>query len=248
MIIGICDDEKFARMSVRKLCEEYFNQNEIENSYIEFESGEDVLSYSMQADSEQIDLLFLDIEMKEMNGICLMEQLLSQNAIWRIAFVTGYKDKVFDAFGQKTIGFILKPPSYEQVVKMLGIVQREKQENAELEFKGYNGELHCVRLEQIAYLRAERSYTGIYLYAQGEEETVHFVVSKKIGELERSLCSYPVLRVHKSYLINLANVVNVGEEISLRNTDEKIPIGRKYKEQVRTAYAAYIRDKVRKRI
>lgn len=248
MRIGICDDEKYARQEVRKLCELYFSENKIEHNYIEFESGEDVLSYSIEQDSEPIDLLFLDVEMKELDGIRLKEQLLRQRLIERIVFVTSHKDKVFDAFGQKTIGFIPKPPMYERIKKVLTVVREEMRENLEVVFDGYNGKQQSVRLEEIAYFKAAGSYTEIHSYASDGTGAECFVISKKIGEVERTMSAYSVLRVHKSFLINLANTVSIGEVVAVRNVEEKIPIGRKYKEQVRAAYAAYISDKVRKRI
>lgn len=248
MRIGICDDEKYARQEVQRLCELYFDENKIEHDYIEFESGEAVLAYSAKQDSLPIDLLFLDVEMEGLDGIRLKEQLLRQRVIERIVFVTSHRDKAFEAFGQKTIGFITKPPAYERIEKMLTVVRKEKLENVELIFDGYNGERHRIRLEEIVYFKAAGSYTEIYSYASGSDATECFVISKKIGEVERSMDDYPVHRVHKSFLVNLTNVVSVGEVIKVRNLEEKIPVGRKYKEQVKRVYASYISDKVRKRI
>lgn len=248
MRIGICDDEKYARQEVQKLCELFFDENCIEHNYIEFESGEEVLTYSTKQDSSPIDLLFLDVEMEGVDGIRLKEQLLRQRTIERIVFVTSHKDRVFDAFGQKTIGFISKPPTYERVGKMLTIAREEKHENVELEFAGYKGERYRIRLEDVVYFKAAGSYTEIYSYALDGNESECFVISKKIGEVEQSMKAYEVLRVHKSFLVNLANVSSVADKIKVRNMEEKIPIGRKYKEQVKTTYASYISDKVRKRI
>lgn len=248
MRIGICDDEKYARLEVRRLCELYFGEHKTEHNYIEFESGEAVLAYSTKQNSDPIDLLFLDVEMDGLDGIRLKEQLLRQRVIERIAFVTSHKDKVFDAFGQKTIGFIPKPPAYERIEKMLTIAREEKQENVELVFIGYNGKEQSIRLNDIVYFKASGSYTEIYSYASDMTRMEYFVISKKIGEVEQSMEDYSVLRVHKSFLVNLANVVSVGEVIKVRNSEEEIPIGRKYKEQVMEAYASYISDKVRKRI
>ncbi len=247
-IIGFCDDEKTARSEVRQLCELYFNKNEIEHQYIEFEAGEDVLEHCARNDGEQIDLLFLDIEMKELDGIRLKKQLLKQSLIWRIVFVTSHKDKVFEAFGQKTIGFILKPASYEQVEKVLNVVRWEKQENIEFELPGYKGEQLRVRMEDICYFKAAGSYTEVFTVHSCEEERPYMIISKKIGELEESMKQYPMARVHKSFLINLTNVVSVGDVITLKNSKEKISVGRKYKEQVKTAYSAYVSDRVKRRI
>lgn len=247
MRIGICDDEKWARQEVWRLCELYFGENKIEHNYLEFESGEEVLDYSNQPGQETIDVLFLDVEMKGIDGIRVKELLLKNRVVEKIVFVTSHRDMVFDAFGQKTIGFILKPPTYEQINKKLTIVREEKQENIELVFEGYNGEQHGIRLEEIMYFKAAGSYTEIYSYASDTERTECFVISKKIGEVERSMKDYGVLRVHKSFLVNLANVADVEKEITLRNL-EKVPVGRKYKEQIRMAYKHYIINKMRKRL
>lgn len=248
MRIGICDDGKNARWEVRELCERYFCENQIEHDYIEFESGEEVLSYSIQQGNEPLDLLFLDVELGKLNGISLKEQLSKQRVIERIVFVTSHRDKVFDAFGQKTIGFILKPPTYERVEKMLAIAKEEKLENLVLVFEGYQGKKHSFSLKEIAYFKAAGSYTEIYRYALEGTGTERFVICKKMGEVERSMENCSVLRVHKSFLVNLANVVDIGDAITLKNVEEKLPIGRKYKEQVKTAYTSYIGNKVRKRI
>ncbi|MBQ8798583.1 MAG: response regulator transcription factor [Lachnospiraceae bacterium] len=248
MLIGICDDEKTARQEVRKLCELYFIGHNKEHNYIEFESGEEVLSYCRRQDREPVEVLFLDVELEGVDGIHLKELLLKQRMIERIVFVTSHMDKIFDAFGQKTIGFISKPPTYEQIEKKLTIVRKEKQENVELVFAGYRDEEHSIRLEEIAFFKAAGSYTEIYSYGSDGKGMECFVISKKIGEVELEMRDYCVLRVHKSFLINLANVIGIGEDVTLRNLEEKIPIGRKYREQVKTVHAAYVSDKVRKRI
>lgn len=247
-VIGICDDERGSRKEVRKLCDMYFAQNTECHEYVEFESGEDVLVYSEQIESRQIDLLFLDIEMKGMDGIQLMEQIVKNPTVRGIVFVTGHRDKVFEAFGQKTIGYILKPASYERVEKMLDIVRKEKQNNIEFVLKGYLGEDYLVLPEEIVYLKAAGSYTEIFTIDSTAEELKCRVISKRIGELERELEQFAIVRVHKSFLVCMENIVRMESSVTVKNTDFIIPIGRKYKDKVKSRYLKYISDKVRMRL
>ena len=66
--------------------------------------------------------------------------------------------------------------------------------------------------------------------------------------MEEELKKYPMVRVHKSYMVNLLNVTDVGQYVTLQGTEEKIPVGRPFKEAVYKRYVDYAQDKVRLRI
>ena len=68
--IGICDDEKISREQLKELLEQFFEKNSLGFQLWEYESGADFLERG-----EEIHLLFLDIEMNEMSGIQLKEEL-----------------------------------------------------------------------------------------------------------------------------------------------------------------------------
>ena len=59
---------------------------------------------------------------------------------------------------------------------------------------------------------------------------------------------YNIIRVHKSYMVNLANVESITENITFNDIDIKIPIGRKYKETVRIKSFNYGRDRMKIRL
>lgn len=67
MRIGICDDNIIERDMIKKLCNSCANN--IEKDYALFASGEEVLEYADREDAEQLDLLFLDVEMSGISGI-----------------------------------------------------------------------------------------------------------------------------------------------------------------------------------
>ncbi len=246
--IGICDDVSDARQIIHNLCEEYFKENTIKHEYISFSSGEAVLFYCEGNGNGQIDILFLDVEMSGISGIDLKDTVLRQNKIWRIVFVTNHSESIYHTFSRKTIGFIPKPPLQEKINKMLAITLNELEENVAVIIKGYDGKVIEIRLEDIAYFKASGSYTEIVTYTSSAGSGSYILSTKKIGDLEKEMMPYPIIRVHKSFMVNLANVIDLGEKVTLQNSSMEIPVGRSYKERARMKYLQYGRNRMKKRL
>lgn len=244
--IGICDDVKEEREKIHHLCEEFFADNEIEYSYVFFESGEEVLEYCADNTKEQINLLFLDIEMGGISGIELKDKVMKLAKIWRIVFVTSHIENALAGYSIKTMGFIKKPATKEEVFKHLYNVIEEWRENLVFEFKGYHNTIIYVRLEDIAYFSGARSYAKIFTYKEDSNEVI---LSKSLSEIESELKGYSFVRPHKSYLVNLANITDIeGEEVTLKDLEVKIPIGRSHKKDIRRSYLMYGKNRVIKRL
>ena len=143
------------------------------------------------------------------------------------------------------MGFIKKPAAKEEIFKHLSNVIEEWKENIVLEFKGYNDQTIYVRLEDIVYFSAEGSYTQLHTYIEGSDG---MILSRKLGEIEKELTGHSFVRVHKSYLVNLANVKDVQEEVILVKSEDKLPVGRSRKDAVRKNYLKYGKRKVINRL
>lgn len=243
--IGICDDVREEREKIHHLCEGFFAGKEIEYDYVFFESGEEVLEYCKDDAKEQITLLFLDVEMGGISGIELKDKMMKQAKVWRIVFVTSHTESALAGYSIKTMGFIKKPAAKEEIFKHLSNVIEEWKENIVLEFKGYNDQTIYVRLEDIVYFSAEGSYTQLHTYIEGSDG---MILSRKLGEIEKELTGHSFVRVHKSYLVNLANVKDVQEEVILVKSEDKLPVGRSRKDAVRKNYLKYGKRKVINRL
>ena len=245
--IGICDDERSMRAEIYSMCE-VFLEKQYSHRYVEFSSGEEVLGYVANEQNESIDLLFLDIEMAGISGIELKDAVMQQNKIWRIVFVTNHDESVYQAFGRKTIGFIPKPPQIDDVSKMLSIVMDELKENIEFTIAGYDGKVRRIKLEDIIYMKADGSYTEIITCSGKDAKGEHFLSTKKIGELEKEMSQYDIMRVHKSYMVNLFNVLQIGQEVILDKLDTRVPIGRAYRQGVKETYLVYVKKRIKSRL
>lgn len=249
MVIGICDDQKQDRQYIHSLCEAFFQTRKIEHEYRMFSSGEEVLDYCRQKEQARVDLLFLDIELGYIDGIQVKDRILRQDMVWRIVFVSGYQDKVFLSFGLKTLGFLVKPVEQDDIGKWIHVVLEELKQDVLVKIAdSKTAEERYVRLEDIEYFVAEGNYTKIVLHTDEGSEEDYILVTKQIGELEQEYRRFPILRVHKSYMVNLENVMDIRGEITIRDSEEKIPIGRTFKDSVRKKYLEFGREKVRGRI
>ena len=248
MVIGICDDRREEREYLQALCEAYADNKKEICEYMLFSSGKEVLEYCMDSENSVIDLLFLDIEMSGMSGLELRAAVAKEEKIWRIAFVTSHMESVLDAYGIKTIGFVPKPPTYELVEKSIQIVAEELKENVTIEIVRDKDDVLQIELNDIVYLKAAGSYTEIYTYDALQKNESYILSAKKLGDIEKKLSGLSIVRVHKSYLVNLEHVLDAEKSVKLRDIEDELPVGRSYKETVKTRVREYAKGKIRRRL
>ncbi|MDD3239059.1 MAG: LytTR family DNA-binding domain-containing protein [Lachnospira sp.] len=248
MIIGICDDVCGERETLHKLCEKYFQKVDVKHEYKMFSSGEEILEFCEKQDSVRLDLLFLDVEMGGISGIDVKNAVLNQKKVWRIVYVSSHTESMMDAYGIKTIGFIPKPVTDERIEKMMTIMMDDLKKDITFQISGPHGEMMEIKLEDILFFRADGSYTEIYTYKSLRTNQRYVLSTKKLGVIEKELEEYEFFRVHKSYLINLMNTINVGTTVAFQYCGESVPVGRKYKEEARRSFLEFGRNVMRKRL
>lgn len=157
------------------------------------------------------DLLFLDIDMPELNGFALLEQVRSIDA--EVIFVTGYSEYAVTAFDYQASGYITKPVSAEKFIaavtkalerilqkKALSIVEKTGESAAKgkkIPLSTQKG-LVFVDPETIYFCESSGNYTVFYL-----TENRQIVVSKQLGHMEAQLPKTHFVRIHERYIINL---------------------------------------------
>ena len=108
--IAICDDEKKLRRDLRNLLAVQMELTGMDYAIQEFDCGESLLAACDAA--EQIDILFLDIEMPGSDGMTTAKLLRQSGCKMIIIFVTAYPDFVFQGYEVHAFHYILKP--YEE--------------------------------------------------------------------------------------------------------------------------------------
>lgn len=231
MLIGICDDSQKDAELIQDYCIDFLKDNKIDYSFLLFTSGEELLCY--QNANGIIDLLFLDIEMGSINGIQVKEKLEFKNSVRKIIFVTSHDQMMSEAFGMDVMGFIQKP------------IQRKDFDYYLSKFCNYYQQSRIINVnasesvltENILYLEGDRSYSKFYT------KTRVFVSSNNLLYWENNLKTKYMVRVHKSYIVNLNHINRIKDRSIILLADDHssilIPIGRAYTKTFRQQYNQY---------
>ncbi len=232
---AICDDEANARAYLASLIRAQPDPCEI----VEYASAGDCL-----AATQEIDLLFLDIELNSpggrMDGMALARKIRERDSAAQpvIIFVTGYERYVFDAFDVGAFQYLLKPVNEERFAQVFtrAVAQVEaarKKPGRALTFQSV-GVNRTVPLDSIYYIESRNHQVTLHL------KDGAFTCYAKIGDLEAEL-SDRFFRIHKGYLVNLSYVEAYSKtELTLINGG-KLPLSKyKYQDFVR-AYLRFLK-------
>ncbi len=226
--IAICDDETDARDALRFQLEKILIEDAEEIVY-EFSSGTNAASWLANHPGE-IDLLFLDVEMKGLNG---METIRTFDEQILIVFVTGYSDYVFDGYLVGALDYLMKPVTEEKLRQLFRRIRARyaQEESSTFTLKNMDGTWRF-RLCDILFFYSDRRKVML-VTAKGE-----YSFYARLDEIEHQLSPYFV-RIHQRYLINPSHVDYLGSE-SVTINGRELPCSRRYRETALTKIARSI--------
>ena len=102
--IAVCDDEKYMSEKIEKMASDFFRKKNIDTSVVKCSSGEELLK-----SGERIDILFLDIGMRGMDGIETARMLRADGYKGYLIFITVLKEMVFRSFEVQPFDYLVKP-------------------------------------------------------------------------------------------------------------------------------------------
>tara|TARA_R110002050_G_scaffold179118_3_gene312443 strand:- start:93617 stop:94348 length:732 start_codon:yes stop_codon:yes gene_type:complete len=161
-----------------------------------------------------LDLVFLDVEMPFGNAFDLLDQVPDRT--FETVFVTAYNQYAMDALNNHAAYYLMKPISIDELIKAVAYVKEIRIKENALEDQILKPKLKCVdgkitipqqdgfqvlNVSDIIYCKADDNYTEIYL------EHKRIVVSKTLKYFEDALSDFTFARIHKSYLVNVNEVV-----------------------------------------
>lgn len=185
--------------------------------------------------SEPVDLIFLDINMPEINGLSFAKSI---NDNLKIIFTTAYREYAIDGFDLKAVDYLLKPISFERLYQSIlkykneSMVFRQEvstddsHENAEFFFVRSERKMIKINFTEIDYIESLADYVKIY--AQGKIT----LTRETISSIEAKLPKKDFMRVHRSYIISI-NKINSFTQEFIEIGKKAIPISRSYKNDVK---------------
>lgn len=202
----ITDDEPIARKGLKSYIEKI--------SFLQLAGEcEDGISLNEFLKNNQVDLVFLDIEMPWLNGIELLQSLTSPP---KIIFTTAYEKYAIKGYEFDVVDYLLKPFSFDRFLKAVNkaeaILKKEQKENSSGDFFiKVDGRMIRVNWEDIYVIESLENYVTIY--TRDEKFITHLTLKTIISNMPSSF-----IQVHKSTLINskyitgiIGNMVEAGK-------------------------------------
>lgn len=176
-------------------------------------------------ENNKVDLLFLDIQMPQLNGIEL-SKILKEDT--RVIFTTAFEQYALEGFKVDALDYLLKPVSYAEFLKAATKAQRwfNMAHSNNSVFIKVDYRMVQVDICNILYVEGEKDYIRIHL-ADGSS----LLTLMSMKSIEENLPSGTFLRVHRSYIVNL-NQIRTFERNRIIFGKVYIPISDSYRNSV----------------
>ena len=188
-----------------------------------------------KAESRQVDLLFLDIQMPGITGVQFLKSLVTNPMV---IFITAYEQFALEGFELNVIDYLLKPVSFERFLKAcnraneLHQLKTIQQPAAPVQIEEHffvNAEYSLVKIRynDILYIEGLKDYIKIYLATQSRP----VITRMTMKGIEEKLSSLPFMRVHKSFIVSLNKIESI-RNLKISILTHQIPVSEQFSEEL----------------
>jgi len=223
----IIDDDKLSRT----LLEKFVERTDYIDQYYSFPGAIEAINF-IKKEEHDIDLIFLDIEMPDMNGVEFMQSLGDHPV--QIIVVSSKEKYALDAIEYNVTDYLLKPVTYFRFLKATEKALSKLREemlpasNSKNDFFIRNN-ANLIRLcyDDVVWIEALENYIIVHTY--DEKFTIHFTMKSVMDQLPVS----KFFRIHRSYIVNRSRIEVITAntiEVKTKEGRESLPIGKSYRE------------------
>ncbi len=183
--------------------------------------------------NQQVDIVFLDINMPEMSGLEFLKTLHNPP---NIILTTAYSEFALESYEFGVIDYLLKPIRFDRFLKAVnrilqmqssqessGVLEKKEEEPKEtFFFVKADGIQHKVVFSEIQYIESQGNFVQLHL------DSKKILTAETLSKMEKKLSEFGFMRVHKSYVVNKKRVEGIrGNQLIFKQA--KVPIGNSYK-------------------
>lgn len=182
--------------------------------------------------STEIDLVFLDIQMPQINGLDWLRSLRNPPLV---IFSTAFSEYAVEGFELNAVDYLLKPIAFDRFLKAVNKAKEQLRSrkpdtgSEQYMFVKADKKLVKVSFEDIVYIEGLKDYVIIRL----EQDRV--ITLQTMKSLEEKLPTALFKRIHRSYIVNIQKIQALDGsmiEVSLKNQTKLLPIGKNYRDEV----------------
>ena len=229
MRIAICDDQAQCRMQTEAAVRECLKGTDY--GVTAFSSGNDLLQ---SFKNKPYDLVFLDIEMPEIDGITLARQLRSVSSDVPIIFLTSHLEYALEGYEVRALRYLTKPINPKKLQEVLTYILRQMQQQRSLWIKTDLTEKKLM-IRDIVCMEAQNQ--NILITAGSDTYTVRY----NLSDYETELKDDGFFRVHRGYLVSLQHIKSLGKGEVVMDSGDVLPVSRSKEKPLKEALFEYIR-------
>jgi two-component system, LytTR family, response regulator len=222
----IVDDEPPAREIIRRYIQE------VPTLELVGECANAIQAFAL-LQQQQIDLLFLDIRMPQLNGNDFLKTLKNPP---KVIFTTAYSEYALEGYELDAVDYLMKPIPFERFLKAVNkayqqaVVKHESVPAPEEKTESFvyfraDRKMVKVMLQDIRYIESMKDYVKVFT----KETTI--ITKQSISSVEEMLPEKEFVRVHRSYIVSLKHIKTFTSEL-IEIDKTEIPIGKLYRNGV----------------
>lgn len=220
----VIDDDKIARM----LIEKYIRKTKI----LEFlGSYENPLEAMNDEKMNDVELIFIDIEMPEMSGIEFMQSFKN---LPLVVVISAKEKYALEALDLDAVDYLLKPIEYPRFLKAVNkakdiLASLEKKEDKGIFIKDGGTSFIRLKYDKVLWIEALENY--VLIVSENEKHTIHFTMKS----LEMQLPSDYFVRIHRSFIVNIDKIVAIEDNyviITYGGRKKSFPIAKSFRDNL----------------
>lgn len=228
MRIAVCDDEAMC-------CQQAVNVIEATAKSLDiiidsFKSGRELLK---KFSSISYDLVILDIEMPEIDGISLAKRLRELSEDVYIVFLTSHIEFALEGYEVNALRYLTKPVNSLKLKEVLDYIVQKQSKQESLWLKTEEGE-EKVSLDEILFLESQNQ--NVIVHTENKLYTVRY----NISDFEKELECKGFIRVHRSFVVSLRKISKLGRNEVFLGDSCSVPVSRGKEKKLSEALFSFV--------
>lgn len=229
--IVICDDEPYFQNRIKELISVYLNDLGYEHAITCFNSGKELLKKG--TDITKYDIVFLDVQMDEIDGIETARHIREVSEDMFIVFITAFISHSLEGYKVGAIRYLLKDDKSlkDSLDECLSVII-SKMRYIKRSFEFISG-VKEILVDKILYIESSLHKVKFFVL---EDEKKEYQMYGKLERMAEDMKPYGFTRIHQSFLVNMKYVISVERYVARLIDGTEVSISKKYYYEAKTAY------------
>ena len=234
--IAVCDDDTRYCAAIKKMVSDYCEEKSVDYQVTTFLSGNDFLL--SQENVKQFQVIYLDINMKGLNGIEVAEKLRQWCKEIYIVFVTSYIDFTLEGYRVEALRYIMKDYNTLEsgIVESLDVILRKMYLKSEMKEFCFREGIRKIPLRQIEMVESNLHNLCFIIYVRSVEKK--YTMAAKLNDIQEILPD-DFVRIHQSYLVNIRYIKEISNYQVTLSTGKILPVARSKYKNIRERFLLY---------